>query len=125
MSYAENTPASGKLEIALKPLEELSKVKRPLQKYNLTESGQIIEVVRARVFEFVLSDVIDRDQYAQETIQDWINSEQGQFVINHAVEHPTWHSTYNPGIDGQQYAIIAHFTSRDWTFYTLKWGNKT
>lgn len=94
-----------------------------LQKYNLID-GQVVEIVRAIVHRFTISDTPDYQEQAEELMAEWLATELGQFVLDHAVAEPEFHRVYDISAMGYSYAISAHFTAKDYTFLKLKWSNK-
>lgn len=80
---------------------------------------QIHEVI---VHRFTLGDVEDPDLYAAEPIIKWQNSEQGVWVMEHAVESPVWHRMIDYKSFGFIYVIRAKLKDVDYTFYQLKWS---
>ena len=82
-----------------------------------------MEVKEAIVHIFNLADVEDPDLYAAEPIMNWQNSESGKWVMEHAVEAPMWHRMVDVSSYGYKYKITARLKAKDYTFWTLKWGN--
>lgn len=66
-------------------------------------------------------DVEDPEIYAAEPILDWKNTEQGQWVMEHAVD-----VSYMTQLDYQSYgykvALYGYLTDENLTFFKLKWG---
>lgn len=86
------------------------------------EDGKIIEVKNIVVHRFNVADVEDPELYAAEPILEWQNSEQGQWVMKHAVETPVWQRTVDYSLYSYSYCIIAKLTTKDLTYFYLKWG---
>jgi hypothetical protein len=84
---------------------------------------KIVEVKKVIVHDFRVSDSEDPDLYAAEPLIDWQNSEQGQWIMNHAVDQPEWHRMIDQNSMGWNYVITAKLTDRDFTFWTLKWNS--
>jgi len=80
-----------------------------------------VKVSDVAVHSFTMGDVEDPDLYAAQPIIDWQNSEQGKWVMEHAVETPFWHRTIDPTSYGHKYYIIARLREQDQTYWTLKW----
>lgn len=74
------------------------------------------------VHEFRMGDVEDPDLYAAQPLWDWQQSEIGQWVMEHAIETPSWHRTLDISSFGHAYRIVAEFNSRDYTYWAMKWG---
>jgi len=90
--------------------------------YNLVDD-KVIEVKTVVVHQFLMGDVEDPDLYAAEPMWKWQQSEQGAWVMEHAVEPPVWHRQPDAVNYGYQYAISAKLTTKDLTYFYLKWGN--
>jgi hypothetical protein len=72
---------------------------------------------------FSIGDVEDPELYAAQPLWDWEKSEQGQFVMTHAKEPPTFHCTPDPYTFGTRVIITGEFReARDETYYRLKYG---
>lgn len=69
----------------------------------------------------MIGDVEDPEIYAAEPILNWQNSEQGQWVMEHAVD-----VSYMTQLDYQSYgykvALYGYLAVEDLTFFKLKWG---
>lgn len=92
-----------------------------------THEHMIIEDKVHRIHEvtvhrFTMGDVEDPDLYAAEPIIKWQNSEQGAWVMEHAVESPIWHRMVDHTSFGFTYVIRAKLKDVDYTFYQLKWS---
>ncbi len=74
------------------------------------------------VHRFTLGDVEDPDIYAADPIIKWQNSEQGAWVMEHAIESPIWHRMVDYSSFGYTYVIRAKLKDVDYTFYQLKWS---
>ena len=74
------------------------------------------------VHRFTMGDVEDPDIYAAEPIIKWQNSEQGAWVMEHAIESPIWHRMVDHSSFGYTYIIRAKLKDVDYTFYQLKWS---
>lgn len=73
------------------------------------------------VHEFTMGDVEDPDLYAAQPLYEWQQSEQGKWIMEHAVEPPFWHRTIDPYDYGYKYYVIARLKEQDQTYWTLKW----
>lgn len=90
--------------------------------YTLVDN-KVLEVKNVIVHKFEMGDVEDPDLYAAEPLLKWQNSESGKWVMEHAVETPMWHRNVSPITYGHSYAISAKLQAKDYTYWTLKWGN--
>lgn len=118
MSCVRNTPASGRLETTTKRSKDLSHLKN---QFNLID-GKIVEIKTVVVHAFTMGDVEDPELYAAEPLLQWQNSEQGAWVMEHAVETPVWHRHHDYVSYGYKFAITAKLSDRDYTYWALKWG---
>jgi len=72
------------------------------------------------VHTFTMGDVEDPDLYAAQPLWEWQESEQGKWIMTHAVETPVWHRTADPISYGYKYAITAKLQGARLTEYLLK-----
>lgn len=83
--------------------------------------GDRVETVKEFVIhEFTMGDVDDPDLYAAEPLIKWEKSEMGQWVMEHAVDVPTWHRIADVSIFGYRYQIRAKFAGPVLTEYLLR-----
>jgi hypothetical protein len=80
-----------------------------------------VKISDVAVHSFTMGDVEDPDLYAAQPLCEWQESEQGKWVIEHAVETPFWHRTIDPSSYGHKYYIIARLKEQDQTYWALKW----
>jgi len=80
---------------------------------------EIHEVV---VHEFRMGDVEDPILYAGEPLYKWQQSEQGQWVMAHALEAPMWNQMADHLTYGYKFVIRARLRDDDYLIYKLKWG---
>lgn len=74
------------------------------------------------VHRFSIGDVEDPDIYAAQPIIDWQKSEQGSWVMEHAIESPVFHRMIDHSSFGYAFVIRAKLKDVDNTFYQLKWS---
>lgn len=82
------------------------------------------EIHKVVVHSFNLSDVDDPDIYAAGPIFDWERSEEGQFVMKHAVDQPEWHRRLDQMSMGYRYIIIAELEKKKLSEFYLRWGKR-
>lgn len=84
--------------------------------------GDSVEEVKLLlVHSFSIGDVEDPELYAAVPLYEWEKSEKGQWVINNAIEPPTYHQCiWN---FGYKYKITAKFIGPRLTEYLLKYGS--
>jgi len=78
------------------------------------------DYIVTKVYQFKVGDAEDPDFYAAEPILDWEKGEAGMFVMEHAIEPPTWHRHVDPDTYGYTYVITAKLPKEKYTFYKLK-----
>jgi len=81
------------------------------------------EIHKVVVHRFRMGDVEDPDLYAAQPIHAWEQSDQGQFVMKHAVDTPEWHRQLDQFSYGYEYAIIAELEMKKLSEFYLRWGN--
>jgi len=88
------------------------------------KDGQLYveEIHKVVVYRFDLADVEDPDLYAAEPLIKWEHSEQGQFVMTHAVNKPEWRRHMDPMFMGYRYVITAELTMKKLAEFYLRWG---
>ena len=83
---------------------------------------RVVTIHDVTVHRFTMSDLEDPDLYAAEPLLEWQHSEQGAWVMQHAVESPVWHRMVDMATMGHTYIIQAKLKDKDYTFYQLKWS---
>jgi len=91
-------------------------------RYTVDDNHNVKEIHKVVVHRFRLSDVEDPDLYAAEPLHKWEKSEQGQFVMQHAIDKPEWHRNVDHLTYGYQYAIVAELEKKKLSEFYLKWG---
>ena len=81
------------------------------------------EIHKVVVHRFQLGDVDDPDLYAAEPLWKWQESEQGKFVMEHAVDKPVWHRQIDHQTYGHLYVIVAELEAKKLSEFYLRWGN--
>jgi hypothetical protein len=84
---------------------------------------RVHEIKNVVVHTFSMGDVEDPDIYAAEPLLKWQQSESGSWVMCHCLEQPVWHRYADPMSYGYKYAITAKLSGKDYTYWSLKWGN--
>lgn len=73
--------------------------------------------------EFGLGDCEDPQLYAAGPILDWEKSEEGNWVMNHAIEEPMWETFIDRDYYGYRVRIYGRLTEADEIIYRLKFGH--
>jgi hypothetical protein len=84
-----------------------------------SDKGDIITSTHI-VHEFSLSDVDDPDLLAAEPIWNWQQSDSGKWVMENAIQKPSWHRHIDMHTYGYRYQIRADLTAEQVTFFELK-----
>jgi len=89
--------------------------------YQYMQIGDRVEEVKTVVVhEFTMGDVDDPDLYAAQPLYEWEHSEQGQWVITHALETPSWYRIPDNLQYGYKYQIRAKLSGARLTEYLLR-----
>ena len=89
--------------------------------YRYMQIGDRIEEVReVVVHEFTMGDVDDPDLYAAEPLWQWQQSEEGQWVMSHAVETPSWYRIPDQLQYGYKFQVRAKLSGARLTEYMLR-----
>ena len=78
------------------------------------------EIHKVVVHKFSMGDVEDPDLYAAQPLWEWQESEQGKFVMEHAIETPIWHRHADPYNYGHQYVIVAELEKKKLSEFYLR-----
>lgn len=84
--------------------------------------GKVITIHSVVVHRFMVSDAEDPDIYAGEPLWKWQQSDAGKFVMEHAIETPSWHRHIDHAMYGYQYAVKASLEEKHLSEYYLRWG---
>lgn len=88
------------------------------QKYHI-HNDEVYE--KRNLHSFLLADVEDPELYCAGPIYDWQQTEQGQWVMKHALD-PTFHIIAEPMTYGYRIVITGHVTAKRWTEYCLRFS---
>ena len=80
-------------------------------------------MIKLAVYEFPMGDVEDPEIYAAEPLNKFEKSEQGQWVMEHALEKPVFYIGPCMQTYGYRCRVEAVLSEEDATFFQLKWGN--
>lgn len=73
------------------------------------------------VHTFRISDAEDPDIYAAEPIWEWQQSEPGKWIMENAIQKPSWHRHLDMNTYGYMYQIRADLTDAQITYWKLKY----
>jgi hypothetical protein len=82
--------------------------------------NRVEEVREVVVHEFTMGDVDDPDLYAAQPLWEWQQSEQGQWIMEHAVETPSWVRMPDTLQYGYQFQVRAKLAGPRLTEYLLR-----
>ncbi len=92
---------------------------RVVQNNNLDLVQEIHKVVVGR---FRMSDIEDPDLWAAQSLYEWEQSEQGKFVMENAIDKPTWHRKIDYSQMGYEYIIVAELEKKKYSEFLLRFG---
>ncbi len=89
--------------------------------YRYMQIGDRVEEIReVIVHEFTMGDVEDPDLYAAEPLIKWQNTQEGQWIMEHAVETPSWYRIPDMMQYGYRFQIRAKLSGPRLTEYLLR-----
>jgi len=68
-----------------------------------------------------MGDVEDPDIYVAEPMYQWEHSDEGQWIMKHAIETPVWNRIINSNNMCYEYTIRAKLTDEHYTYWKLKY----
>jgi hypothetical protein len=80
------------------------------------------EIKELVVHSFTMGDVEDPDLYAAQPLWEWQNSENGKWIMENAVETPSWHRIADTNSFGYKYSIHAKLEGARLTEWLLRNG---
>lgn len=93
--------------------------------YKYMKVGNRVEEVReVIVYEFTLGDVEDPDLYAAQPLWEWQQSEQGQWIMQNAVETPSWYRIPDMLQYGYKFQVRAKLMGPRLTEFILRHSQK-
>lgn len=85
----------------------------------MTDHAHTVEII---VHTFTIGDVEDPDLTAGISLYNWEWSAEGQWVMAHAADTPTWYRREDLSTWGYRYEIRARFREQALTEYYLRWA---
>lgn len=86
------------------------------------EQDIVKEIHKVTVHTFSVGDVEDPEIYAAGPIWDWQQTDAGKFIMEHAVEKPSYHQSLDYNSFGYRYAIVAELEAKKLSEFYLRWG---
>jgi len=71
------------------------------------------------VHSFIMSDVDDPEIYAAHPIWEWQQTDAGKWIMEHAIESPVWHKTFDSNTYGYKFVVVAKLREADMIIWTL------
>jgi hypothetical protein len=71
-----------------------------------------------------MGDVEDPDLFVAEPICKWQQTEMGKWVMENAVQKPSWHRKIDPSYFGWTYSIVAELSAKNYTYWWVRWGHE-
>jgi hypothetical protein len=71
---------------------------------------------------FTMGDVEDPYLYAAFPISEWQKTEHGRWVMEHAIDPPTFYCNPDPNTYGFKVDITGELSDKDCTYFKLRWG---
>lgn len=84
--------------------------------------GQAVSYRDVCVHEIRIADVEDPEIYLAEPLMQWQDSEQGQWLMQHAEEKPYWLQNCDYASYHVEFRVFARLSEQNETFWRLKWG---
>lgn len=78
------------------------------------------EMVVHRFMLTMYSDSDDSNVTISLPLSEWLNSEAGKWVVEHAIENPRWETFDNLLTMNKNVAVIARLTEQDQTYFALR-----
>jgi hypothetical protein len=72
---------------------------------------------------FLLGDCEDPEIYAAHPIWEWQQTEAGKWVMEHAIETPSFRITSDPLTYGYRVDVYGKLEGSDLTYFKLKWSD--
>lgn len=91
----------------------------PIDKFTVID-GVATEIHNVVVHRFKIRDLDDPEIYAAGLITEWLSSEQGQWVQEHAIESLQWHTLDDARSFHVDFAITAKLKDVDYMIWVLK-----
>jgi len=86
----------------------------------MDKNGNEFITTRYLVHTIKMGDVEDPDLFVAEPIWKWQQTEAGKWIMENAMEKPSWYRQVDYTTFGHTYQIIADLTPEQITYYELK-----
>jgi hypothetical protein len=95
-------------------------INKPNFKIGMDKDGNEVIMTNYLVHTIKMGDVEDPDLFVAEPIWKWQQTEAGQWIMENAIDRPSWHRHIDHTSYGYIYAIRADLTPEQLTYYKLK-----
>ena len=94
---------------------------RPKYQVQISDTGEETVTITQVVHTIRMGDVEDPDLMIAQPIYEWQQTEAGKYVMKNSAPSPMWRRSFDKDSYGLTYLIFAYFTSKQLTFYRLKY----
>ena len=95
-------------------------INKPKYKIGMDKDGNEVITTSYLVHTIKMGDVEDPDIFVAEPIWKWQQTEAGKWIMENAIDRPSWHRHVDPVSYGHIYQIRADLTPEQITYYELK-----
>jgi hypothetical protein len=95
-------------------------INKPKYKIGMDKDGNEVITTNCLVHIIKMGDVEDPDLFVAEPIWKWQQTEAGQWIMENAIDRPSWHRHVDHTSYGHIYQIRADLTPEQLTYYKLK-----
>ena len=81
-------------------------------------------IIKAVIGKLTLGDVEDPEVYAAGPLMEWQESEKGQWCMENCIAAPYYTIMQDYGSWGYTIKIVGDLTEKDYTYFTLRWGQE-
>ena len=89
-------------------------------RWTVDDNHNVKEINKVVVHRFRMGDVEDPDLYAAQPIYEWQQTDQGKFIMEHAIDKPEWHRQLDYNTYGHQYTIVAELEMKKLSEFYLR-----
>jgi hypothetical protein len=93
---------------------------RPKYQVQISDTGEESVSITQVVHTIRMGDVEDPDLMVAQPIYEWQQTEAGKWIMENSLPAPSWHRNHDIYNYGYTYQIRAYLTSKQLTYYELK-----
>ena len=90
--------------------------------YTKIVDGRPVRYRDVCVYKLHIADTEDPEIYMAEPLGQWKNSDQGQWIMEHAEQQPYWLQNTNYHAYLIEYRVFARLSEQNETYWRLRWG---